>query len=545
KNVSQLAEVQLWHKALTTVEIREDMMLRAGTEDPLLVARWPLAGGEGTEVPESKGRFIGVGNRRNDTWKTAEDLPLFAKKSAKDFLCRYFDGKGAHIVVPANDSFRAPAFSIQAWVRPDKSDVKAISSPVATTRSPGYGWALGCSGTEAIFIVADSRGKFQVVNFKHTTTNTWVHIAGVWTGQEAILFVNGLKVGAKRITGYRSRNTELRLGNQPHWGGRNFSGRISEVRFYTSPRSSTEIQSDMFQCAFTSTGDARVNYGDGFAHCWPLNDTDSATAKDARGGLHGSYKGATPSDTAGWQLIGMEPANIELQELSNQIQELEGERTVLRKQLDARTSANLHLQQQLAQLSKLPTQVTKLNQQVASLHKQIAARDKRIAEFEAKQAKQSLSVSLDDFIDTTNAQIRQARARLAEDQRNLRLGRVSIDLKVVPDEDGRAFRFPKLANNAGLVDLEPGKLSNLIVEFEDNEPPPAPPSTREVPDIGGYTEAMARRMLTEAGFTMTAHAQAVGPNGSADYGRVLTQHPPPGEQAAVNANILVFIGKEA
>ncbi len=538
----QLAEVQVWGRLLSPSEIRTRMLVRAAKEDNGLLACWPLTGAEGNRIADCTGRFPATASAAK--WVEVDELPLFAKQAPEGLSCRYFDGKTAHINVHTSSTFRAPSFTVQAWVRPEKDGATALEAPIVNFRIPGYGWELGCSGTEASFTIADASGAFERLSFNHSALNTWTHVAASWTGKVATLFVNGLEVASKAINGTRSRANELEIGRQAHWGGRHFQGRLCEVRFYTKVRSSAEILHDMFERGFTKDGTVRVD-ATGLIHVWPLDDIEPAVAKDFAGDSPGYYKGATPLDTAGWQLIGMEPVSIEVKELSSRVQALEEERNQLRGQLAARNTENQNLQIQINQLKKLSPQVGQLTQIVAGLQEQIQAREKLIAELQAKQAQQSLSVSLDDFIDLTNNQIRQARARLAQDKRNLRLGRVSIDLKVVPDEDGRAFRFPKLADSAGLVDLEPGKLSNLTVEFEDNEPPPAPPTTRQVPNIGGYTEAMARRVLTEAGFSMTAHAQAVGPDSSEDYGRVLTQHPPAGEQAPVNANILVFIGKEA
>ncbi len=542
---AQLSEIQIWDRGLSDTEIRERMFHRATTNTPNLYACWPLTGNDRNRIPELTQRHQTYGTAGTQ-WVEVDDLPLVQPEQTQGLVCHYFDGRGARVEIPRKLQYDgSQPFTVQAWVRPEAKNVRAHEAPIIGCLSPNRGWELRCSGQEFAFIIADAQGVFQEIQFPNTAPNTWVHVAAIWEGNCAHLSINGFRVICIDMNGCRPHTGNLLIGHQPHWGGRNFQGRIAEVRFYTKARTEEEVQKDMFQRAFTVEGQPRVDT-DHFISYWALDDTDPTVAKDT-GGNHGRYIGAAPIDTAGWGLIGAEPPRQDYRVvLTQQVQQLEAQVGSLTQQLKAREAEKAALNAAYQKSSAWKPQVTQLTQLIKQLQQQITDRDTLIAQYQAKEQQKSVSVSLDEFIDTTNKQIREARARLAEDKRNLRLGRVSIDLRVVPDENGRSFRFPKLADEAGLTDLEPGKLSNLTVEFEDVEPPPARAPTRGVPDVGGYTEAMALRVLAEAGFSMTAHGQAVtDDNAAGQYGRVLTQHPPAGEQVPVNANVLVFIGKEA
>ena len=95
--------------------------------------------------------------------------------------------------------------------------------------------------------------------------------------------------------------------------------------------------------------------------------------------------------------------------------------------------------------------------------------------------------------------------------------------------------------------LDPNHLSMLSLEFAANEPPEKPqilPVT--VPSVLGYTEIMARRKLSEAGFQVTRDFQAViqQANEPIQADRVVDQLPRAGEKWPPGGAITIFIGRE-
>ena len=75
-------------------------------------------------------------------------------------------------------------------------------------------------------------------------TNRWYHLAGVYDGKEATVFVNGKKVKSQPLSGSMSiDDSELFIGKgDPEWSsGEFFHGDIDEVRIWNVARSRENI----------------------------------------------------------------------------------------------------------------------------------------------------------------------------------------------------------------------------------------------------------------------------------------------------------------
>jgi Concanavalin A-like lectin/glucanases superfamily len=75
--------------------------------------------------------------------------------------------------------------------------------------------------------------------------NTWTHLAVTYDGTVVRMFVDGVQVGTRAVTGSIAVSTgALRIGGNtvwPEW----FDGLIDEVRIYSRVLSAEEIRSDM------------------------------------------------------------------------------------------------------------------------------------------------------------------------------------------------------------------------------------------------------------------------------------------------------------
>ena len=75
--------------------------------------------------------------------------------------------------------------------------------------------------------------------------NTWSHLATTYDGVTLNLFVNGVQVGSRAVSGAIVASAGvLRIGGNSVWG-QYFRGRIDEVRIYSRPLGIAEIQQDM------------------------------------------------------------------------------------------------------------------------------------------------------------------------------------------------------------------------------------------------------------------------------------------------------------
>jgi hydrogenase maturation factor HypE len=85
----------------------------------------------------------------------------------------------------------------------------------------------------------DARGTSQL------PLNAWTHLAATFNGSTLILYVNGVQVGSRAVSGAILTSTgALRIGGNSVWG-EFFQGRIDEIRIYNRALTQPEIQTDM------------------------------------------------------------------------------------------------------------------------------------------------------------------------------------------------------------------------------------------------------------------------------------------------------------
>ena len=158
-----------------------------------------------------------------------------------------FDGVNDSVAIANNPALTPNAgMTISAWVNP--SALSAWRPVVAKERStiPTYGLYASASG-------GSSRPTARVFTTSDLTTNTsnafglntWTHEAMTWNGTTLRLFVNGVQVVSRTVSGSLAVSTgALRLGGdslRSEW----FAGRIDEVRIYGRPLTAAEITADM------------------------------------------------------------------------------------------------------------------------------------------------------------------------------------------------------------------------------------------------------------------------------------------------------------
>ena len=75
--------------------------------------------------------------------------------------------------------------------------------------------------------------------------NAWTHLAATYDGTTLRLYVNGVQVGSRAVSGALLTSTgALRIGGNSIWG-EFFQGRIDEVRVHNRALDATEIQTIM------------------------------------------------------------------------------------------------------------------------------------------------------------------------------------------------------------------------------------------------------------------------------------------------------------
>lgn len=149
------------------------------------------------------------------------------------------------------------------------------------------------------------------------------------------------------------------------------------------------------------------------------------------------------------------------------------------------------------------------------------------------------TMGLADLIDTVSGNV----AEIYEQRKDL--GTVTLDLKVVPVDTSGAVTLPVLLDDKGQAldkPLDSQALTTVHLEFTPPPPPPSRPAAQlQVPNLGGLTEVLARRLAEAAGFSLELFSQfEARPEHS---GRVVRQHPAADALAPRGTKLLAFLGQ--
>jgi hypothetical protein len=148
-------------------------------------------------------------------------------------------------VVTINDSNLldlTSGLTISAWVFPTTSG--GTRTVVLKERSGGLAYSLYANDNTSRPAGNVNTGGVDIGVAGSTSLplNTWSHLATTYDGTNLRLFVNGVQVASRAMSGAIVTSAGmLRIGGNRVWG-QYFRGRIDEVRIYNRPLSSTEIQ---------------------------------------------------------------------------------------------------------------------------------------------------------------------------------------------------------------------------------------------------------------------------------------------------------------
>lgn len=474
---------------------------------------------------------------------TADDLPA-RSRGAAGWPALAFDAQGGAVRFDRPFApFEAPeSLTVEAWIRPaGRRD--PWQSPVVSQHGYGSGWELRASGVAVEFMVTVG-GRHVSCGAPFDSSDRWIHLVAVWNRQKAHIYVNGVRLATVDAFGTISgAPVALTLGRNDTFGDRRqFEGAIGEVRVWGVALEADEV------LATTFVGGHRRP---GLLGAFTMRDAEANRAVvgvDANGDelpTRGAFDRVTVTAAADAPDLALEdaprarfvePPNPELERQRAQMlidAEVDRERTRLTAEYDAQRAA---LEERVRRTERERDEARAAR---TALEARVAA-----APPAPPPAAPAGSYSLHGLIRTMNQQIESARANL-KGTGGPQLGRVSLDLRVVPD--GEFFRFPKLIQDDGQpapTQIAAGNLSTLSLEFEDaRASEPKAPELRKMVDVRGYTEVMATRLLAAVGLTLEANFQAV--TSERDEGRVVRQWPSPGVDVPVGTKALVFVGKLA
>jgi hypothetical protein len=152
---------------------------------------------------------------------------------------------GARSTVDLGDRLEPARFTISAWVRPEANDrVMAIVSKIRNL--PGH-WQKNLElrlepGGRLLLHVPSGGGWDAVQGTRAVPPGRWTHVAAVYDGRRAQLYVDGVRDGAPLAVAYAQSRAPVFLGARPEGGGRDgrtpmgptfhFAGSMDDVRIY-------------------------------------------------------------------------------------------------------------------------------------------------------------------------------------------------------------------------------------------------------------------------------------------------------------------------
>jgi hypothetical protein len=156
-----------------------------------------------------------------------------------------FDGVNDWVTVSdAADLDLTTGMTIEAWVRPS---ILGSWRTVVLKQSPsGLAYSLYASNDRSVAETDVSIGSdVGAAAPVALAVNAWSHVAASYDGTMLRLFVNGVEVGSRPVSGSMLTSTGvLRIGGNSVWS-EFFAGRIDEIRIYDRALTQAEIAADM------------------------------------------------------------------------------------------------------------------------------------------------------------------------------------------------------------------------------------------------------------------------------------------------------------
>jgi hypothetical protein len=190
--------------------------------------------------------------------------------------CPLFNGSSAYIDCGPAAQFCGNSYTIEVWVKMMEGSGQGI---------------LACEGTNGTtwdgFIIrrADDSSNgidFCVVNNSWSNCRTddgtflpnqWTHIAATFDSRQAVVYLNGVESKTLTISEYITvSHSHLIIGDLAYFTGRNFKGKLYDVRIWNRVRTAQEI-ADNYQTMLTGNEE-------GLVANWALNQRTGDTFYD-------------------------------------------------------------------------------------------------------------------------------------------------------------------------------------------------------------------------------------------------------------------------
>lgn len=194
------------------------------TLEQSMVGMWSFDEGSGASAYDASGRGNTGTLTNSPTWQLGSNCRAGG--------CLSFNGINNYVQLGASQSY-ASAVTVSAWVfhnaASDWDDIIA----------GGCGNVLFGFSNNYLSFGGQCNNPFNPIVYASNINGAWRHVAGVYNGSVAVLYVDGNAVASSTRSGSFSVFTP-RIGGEG--ATENFDGRIDDVRIYNRALSATEIK---------------------------------------------------------------------------------------------------------------------------------------------------------------------------------------------------------------------------------------------------------------------------------------------------------------
>lgn len=191
-----------------------------------------------------------------------------------------FEGAAQYAEILDGGSLTSPAYTVEAWVRPEAVNVPVLFRTDAA--GSNYAMALSLDSSGRFVHTAFDSAAHQVTGSTVAETGRWYHVAATLSGGTLRLYINGIEEGTA-VSGLGtlwSPADRFELGRQhAAFGGSAFTGQLDELRIWNAGLSAAELQAWMYR-GIDATALSYAN----LAACYKFNETAGSVATDLKGG---------------------------------------------------------------------------------------------------------------------------------------------------------------------------------------------------------------------------------------------------------------------
>jgi RHS repeat-associated protein len=203
-----------------------------------------------SEAPVASYSFNeGSGETAHDASGKAHEGTLHGAKWTKEGKyggAIYFDGTEDLVTVPASRELDfSPAFTLEAWVKPDEANEW---SAVITKETPGlvsYQLHAEAGHKKPAGVVFDNEGKEAMAEGTASVpSKAWSYLALADDGEHLRLYVNGELAATSSTVAAAGGEGALQIGGDVPWAEDSFKGTIDNLRLYNRNLSAEEVKKD-------------------------------------------------------------------------------------------------------------------------------------------------------------------------------------------------------------------------------------------------------------------------------------------------------------